>query len=116
MIRDSLRRLKRRLLGNTPTGPVRVSFGEVVGEVPAGTRLLDAAEILGVDLDHFCGGKCSCGSCKVKVIEGADQLSRLGLDERVTLGTAADKGYRLACQARAEGPVCLEVPRFFLVG
>ena len=40
------------------------------GEVEKGKTLLEAAQQLGVDLEAICGGKGTCGKCKVRVEEG----------------------------------------------
>src|SRR6185503_2835811 len=41
------------------------------GLVAEGTTLLDAARQLGVDVDSICGGRQTCGKCKVLVETGA---------------------------------------------
>jgi uncharacterized 2Fe-2S/4Fe-4S cluster protein (DUF4445 family) len=40
------------------------------GIVPTGSTLLDAARILGVDVDSICGGRQTCGKCKLLIEEG----------------------------------------------
>jgi ferredoxin len=82
------------------------------GVVAKGSTLLEAGEALGLDLDHFCGGNCSCGTCRLEVVSGMRNLSRMDPMERAVLGIAADDGSRLACQARAFGPVDVRVPEF----
>ena len=74
-----------------------------------------AARELKVDLDHFCGGHCSCGTCRVFVVSGAEHLSPVQMNEEITLGAeAAKRGHRLACQAKAQGPVEVQIPDYFL--
>lgn len=54
--------------------------------------------------------KCASGNCgtdRVYVEEGAENLSRLRPKERDRLGEAVDHGYRLACQTYACGDVML---------
>lgn len=54
--------------------------------------------------------KCASGNCgtdRVYVEEGAENLSRLRPKERDRLGEAVDHGYRLACQTYACGDVTL---------
>lgn len=95
---------------------VTVSFkGKKAGEVVYGTTILAAARELKVDLDHFCGGHCSCGTCRVFVLSGAEHLSPVKMNEEITLGAeAAERGHRLACQAKAQGPVEVQIPDYFL--
>ena len=40
------------------------------GEIPKGISLIEAARLLGVDIETLCGEKRVCGKCKVRVEEG----------------------------------------------
>jgi 2Fe-2S ferredoxin len=72
--------------------------------------VLQAAVSQGVDLSHYCGGTCTCGTCRVRVLRGAANLSSMEGREQMVLGyEAAQAGDRLACQARVRGPVEIEV-------
>ncbi len=86
--------------------------GEGSGDVPLGATILEAADLLGVDLDHFCGGNCSCGTCIVDVRSGAEALSAMDDMERAVLGRHLAKGRRLACQTRISGAAVVAVPEF----
>lgn len=56
----------------------------------------------------ICGGKGTCGKCKVKAI---GPLSPLTAQEKGHLSAEEiAAGYRLACQARVQGPTVVEVP------
>jgi uncharacterized 2Fe-2S/4Fe-4S cluster protein (DUF4445 family) len=69
--------------------------GQEIG-VPTGSSLLDAALAAGVHLNASCGGKGSCGKCKLVVAQGkADAVSTPLLTDR-----EKGKGYVLACQTR----------------
>jgi ferredoxin len=95
-------------------GPVEVRIGAVVSRVNAGTTLLEAAKAGGVDIRHYCGGNCSCGTCRVAVKKGARNLSkRKGIEEMVLGPDAVARGDRLACQALANGEVEIEIPEWF---
>jgi ferredoxin len=119
-----LRRALKRALSGKPkapeaTGPCTVTFvhkDTVVAEgvMPQGTPLLLAAAKLGVRLEHFCGGCCSCGTCRVEVLGGAENLSPREGREELVLGAAhVMAGNRLACQAKTHGPVKVRVPEWF---
>lgn len=96
------------------TGPVEVRIGDVVSRVRAGTTLLEAAKAGGVDIRHYCGGNCSCGTCRVIVRKGARNLSkRKGIEEMVLGPDAVARGDRLACQALAHGEVEIVIPEWF---
>ena len=98
----------------SPTATIRV--GEREQEVPTGITILQAVLSMDLDLDHYCGGHCSCGSCRVEVCEGANKLSKHRPDERMVLGAEADaRGDRLACQARILGDVSIKIPDFFML-
>jgi adenylate cyclase len=88
-------------------GSMRVRV-DGVGELEAvvGDTLLQITLANGVAHYHACGGQAACSTCRVCVLEGADNLSPPKFAERKL---AAEKGFspdiRLACQTRVEGPV-----------
>ena len=117
LIKRGLSGLRRRVLDRVapeprPTGPVHVTFeGRGEGTVPPNISILAAADKLGIDLNHYCGGTCSCGTCRVEILDGARNLSRAEGREQMVLGAVyKDRGDRLGCQARVLGPVRIKVP------
>ena len=40
------------------------------GRFPAGTPVLQAARLLGVDIDSVCGGRGICGRCQIALAQG----------------------------------------------
>jgi uncharacterized 2Fe-2S/4Fe-4S cluster protein (DUF4445 family) len=93
------------------------------GQLPAGTTLLEAARRLGVDVDSICGGRQTCGKCKVLVETGAfakhaiessaEHLSPAGAEERDYFehhGWGQPDGARLSCAACVLGDVLVTVP------
>ena len=90
------------------------------GEVPLGTNLLDAARMLGVELESICGGKQTCGKCQIVVETG--RYPKLGIDsaaDHVTPVTTAEEQYdeteplngrRLACACEVIGDLLITVP------
>jgi len=120
----SWRVLRDRLSGPSdpaPEGPTTVVFERAAEpgsaqqfEVTSGMTLLAVAAQSGIELPHYCGGQCSCGTCRVEVLEGAEHLSQQESMEQMVLGTVhVGAGDRLACQARVRGPVRIRVPRWF---
>lgn len=94
-----------------PRGPVQVRLGDVVGEVPFGSSILEACALLNVDLEHCCGGEATCGTCRVTVRSGARCLSRVEPREGGTLEAFKETPEdRLGCQAKILGPVSVEIP------
>ncbi|MEZ4768452.1 MAG: ASKHA domain-containing protein [Caldilineales bacterium] len=91
------------------------------GDVPEGTSLLDAARLLGVEIESICGGKQTCGKCQVRIETG--QFSRLGIEsspDHVTPEAAREARYReekgllpgcrQSCAAQVLGDVLVTVP------
>jgi len=79
----------------------------------AGKSLLEALLAGGIALEHECGGKLACATCRVIVREGLESLSPAREEELDMLDTAgvAQQGARLACQAiAAGGDLVIEIP------
>ena len=85
---------------------------KIILEVEAGTSILEAAMERGVPLYHTCGGNCSCSTCRVCVLRGAENLSPMQADEAQVLDSFDLKPpYRLGCQAQVlKGDVEVEIP------
>ncbi len=77
-------------------------------EVNRGTPLIDTLHEFGVEFP--CGGKGTCGACKVKLLKGklaADAAQQEKL-EKLKLGDE----WRLACYCNAESDITLEISQF----
>ncbi len=104
------------------TGSVQVVFtpSGKRGKIPRGKSVLDAARMLGVDLDTVCGGRGICDRCQVD--HGIGEFAKHGIHSRAEhLGprTSAERDFfpegtpptrRLGCQALLEGDVVIDVP------
>jgi len=91
------------------------------GHVPAGTTVLQAARLLGVDLDSVCGGRGICSKCQVSpgfgrfpkhgLTVAADALSDWNsVEERYKSKRGMAEGRRLGCQAKVQSDVVIDVP------
>ncbi len=88
--------------------------------VSEGTTLLDAARSMGVEIESICGGKLTCGKCKVKVEDGNFQkhgitsasanVSEKSDEEQALLDRMNSGDYRLSCVACVSGDVLVTVP------
>lgn len=79
---------------------VRISGTNVELDVAPGQNLLAALQRAGHPIATSCGGRASCGLCRITVIEGRSLLSPIGADELGHLGNVAKIiGMRLACQS-----------------
>ncbi|MBI2095941.1 MAG: 2Fe-2S iron-sulfur cluster binding domain-containing protein [Candidatus Omnitrophica bacterium] len=85
---------------------------KVTVEIAPGVSILDAALEHGVGLYHTCGGNCSCSTCCVVVLKGAENLSAMEPPEAEILDSFDLKPpYRLGCQAQVMGgEVEVEIP------
>lgn len=81
-------------------------------QVKAGTSLLDIAMEHDIELEHNCGGNCSCGTCHVLIREGMSSLPPISYDEQDQLDMTDDPTpfSRLACQSKISGDIVLEIP------
>lgn len=77
-------------------------------EVTSGTPLIDILHEFGVEFP--CGGKGTCGNCKVKLLSGelpVDSVQQKKID-KLQLGSE----WRLACYCKAETDITLEISQF----
>jgi uncharacterized 2Fe-2S/4Fe-4S cluster protein (DUF4445 family) len=91
------------------------------GKIPKGKTVLEAARDLGENIESLCGGKGTCGKCRILISEG--RYPKYGIDsQRKNLSgwqkTEAKfidnkqrtEGFRLACCAAIKGDVLAFVP------
>ncbi|HEY9593610.1 MAG TPA: 2Fe-2S iron-sulfur cluster binding domain-containing protein [Spirochaetia bacterium] len=94
----------------SPDGRPLIDINDGARSVPAdsGAPILFALMREGVFLPSACGGRASCGQCRVRVLEGAGDH----LPEEIALLTAEERarGIHLACQTRVTGDVRIAVP------
>ncbi len=89
---------------------VTVKHGEKNIEIETGSSgtILDFLNIHDFHMDAPCGGKGTCGKCKVKVIKGND--SELQEPElKFLTKKEIESGYRLACQTKITSDMVLEI-------
>ncbi|HEU4403387.1 MAG TPA: ASKHA domain-containing protein [Candidatus Polarisedimenticolia bacterium] len=95
----------------TKAEKVKVTFlpKETTTRVPAGTTLFHAAAWTGQPIESTCGGRGTCGKCRVQVIEGPLTVTPADLQHLSAEDLAA--GWRLSCQAEVHGAMVVQVPR-----
>ncbi|MCE2390603.1 MAG: NADH:ubiquinone reductase (Na(+)-transporting) subunit F [Proteobacteria bacterium] len=76
--------------------------------VPGGGSLLGTLANSGIFIPSACGGKGSCGVCKVTVVEGGGALLPTE-QSHITRGEERC-GRRLSCQVKVKGDMKIEVP------
>lgn len=76
--------------------------------VRGGGHLLAALADNKVFIPSACGGRGSCGLCKVKVLEGGGQL--LPTEEPFLTKEEVEEDIRLSCQVKVRNDVIVEIP------
>ena len=90
------------------------------GRVPAGTSLLDTARQLGVEIESICGGRLTCGKCRIQVENGQfakhgilsaeSHLTDAAADELALLAKMGSPDGRLACTALVQNDLLIFIP------
>ena len=93
-----------------PSGNVKINInnGTKEIEVASGNTLLGTLHENGVMLSSACGGKGSCGQCKVQVTEGGGQI----LPTEVPHFSRKEQQdhWRLGCQVKVKDNMAIQVP------
>ena len=114
MIRSILRKVIRHLKEQDQK---KSSLSFVDGptfDIKQGATILAVAQANNIDIDHFCGGTCSCSTCVIEILSGNQYISKMESRERLILGDdKSKKGMRLACQSKIYGPVQIKIPKWF---
>ena len=81
--------------------------------VPPGTTLFSAAHWIGLPIDSTCGGRGTCGKCKVQVLEGGAEITIA--DRKQLRPGELEAGWRLSCQAKVYEDTTVTVPELLRV-
>ncbi len=89
---------------------VKVTFfpTKKIVSIPAGETILEAAILAGIGLESTCGGRGTCGKCKVQVMNGVSPPTET--EKRRLHAAELEMGYRLACQTRVESDIAVILP------
>ncbi len=91
-----------------------------VTRVPEGTTLFNAAHWIGLPIESTCGGRGTCGKCKVQVLAGEAEIAPA--DRRWFSEAELAQGWRLACEATLYAdaecfvPALMRVPKAATMG
>ncbi|UCG25529.1 MAG: DUF4445 domain-containing protein [Chloroflexota bacterium] len=90
------------------------------GRVARGLSVLDAARQMGVEIESICGGRQTCGKCRVRIEDGAfqkhsivskpDHVTPPNDDEHALLERLGDGEHRLSCSAYVQNDILVYVP------
>lgn len=97
-----------------PSGKVKISIngGDKVLDVESGGTLLSTLVSNDVHLPSACGGKGSCGQCKVQVLEGGGNIlpSEVSHFNRKQI----QDHWRLGCQVKVKNDLSIKIPESIL--
>ena len=80
---------------------VQVDYGGGTSvSAKVGLSILEVSLINGIPHAHLCHGRGRCGTCRINIIAGKDNISNLSeLEQKTLLAVGAARDERLACQA-----------------
>jgi len=81
--------------------------GDVLIEVPEGGTLKDAMNDAGLEFDFLCGGRGTCGKCRVKVSKGL--TTPVTREREILQMKELDEGIRLACLTTVHSDLIVEL-------
>lgn len=84
---------------------ITLTTGRLI-QAKAGQSVLEALKGEGVYLVSPCGGKGTCGKCKIRLVRGKSKVVSYGKLTR----KERDSGISLACQSYPAGDIVIEVP------
>jgi 2Fe-2S ferredoxin len=89
------------------TALVRFTLEDMDVEVPVGSSFLDVVEASGADVTFGCRNG-TCGTCRLRIEEGAANVAPMNREERDFLGSLeAGPCERLGCQLTILGDVTI---------
>lgn len=96
-------------------GECKISIAKEGGEekvitVEGGGTLLEMLSAHGIEVNSSCGGKGSCGYCKVKVLSGGGPI--LPTEEIFMSRKEKQEHMRLACQVKVKNDLKVFIPDF----
>lgn len=77
-------------------------------QVPVGGKLLTALADVGLHMPAGCGGKGTCGQCRLQVLDGGGPL--LPTEAALISRREADAHVRLGCQVSVRGDLRIRIP------
>ncbi len=87
---------------------IRFAPYDLVGQAREGETILTVADRVGVPIERTCGGRGTCGKCRVVVSGRVSELT--DVEGQHLSAQELAQGYRLACQARVLGDLEVHVP------
>ena len=99
--------IAEKVLNNYGICELNINKGQKLLKVEGGNSLLSTLAGEKIFIPSACGGKATCGLCKVKVLEGAGGL--LPTEEPYISQEERKQNVRLSCQVKVKGNMKLEI-------
>ncbi|OLN29478.1 ASKHA domain-containing protein [Desulfosporosinus metallidurans] len=82
--------------------------GDVLVEVVEGNTIKEAMNDAGLEFDFLCGGRGTCGKCRVRISEGLG--APVTREQELIQAKELDEGIRLACMTIVRNDLTVELP------
>ncbi|MHB8074680.1 ASKHA domain-containing protein [Desulfosporosinus fructosivorans] len=82
--------------------------GDILVEATDGSTLKEAMNDAGLEFDFLCGGRGTCGKCRVKITKGL--TTPVTREQEMLQAKELDEGIRLACLTRVSNDMTVELP------
>lgn len=93
----------------SPSGKVTITInGDKQLNVDQGSSIMATLNENGIYLPSACGGKASCGQCKLQVLSGGGEI--LDSERPHFTRKQIKENWRLACQCKVKGDMSVKVP------
>lgn len=93
----------------SPSGKVTITInGDKQLNVDQGTSIMATLNENGIYLPSACGGKASCGQCKLQVLSGGGEI--LDSERPHFTRKQIKENWRLGCQCKVKGDMSVKVP------
>ncbi len=100
--------LAERFIANYGQCTIDINQGARRLEVRGGSPLLGTLREQGVFIPSACGGKGTCGECKVKVLDGGGPIAPT--EEPLLAPEQLQANLRISCQVKVRNDMAIEVP------
>lgn len=78
-------------------------------EVPSGSNLMKSLLEAGIPVASSCNGDGVCAKCKIKILEGLENLSVENETEKFLKNKEnLDKSVRMSCQTKVQGDITID--------
>lgn len=93
----------------SPSGKVTITInGDMQLNVDQGSSIMATLNENGIYLPSACGGKASCGQCKLQVLSGGGEI--LDSERPHFTRKQIKENWRLGCQCKVKGDMSVKVP------